>query len=89
MQLRVAPSINNCQPWTLEQRENGFDLFEDEHKKRLGLDKYSRISMGVALRHFEIACKHDDIDIEYKKLDVKDKRRKLYFLSVVEKAKQV
>ena len=45
--------------------------------------------MGVALRHFEIACKHDDIDIEYKKLDVKDKRRKLYFLSVVEKAKQV
>ena len=87
--LRVAPSISNCQPWTLEQRENGFDLFEDEHKKRLELDKYSRISMGVALRHFEIACKHDDIDIEYKKLDVKDKRRKLYFLSVVEKAKQV
>ena len=87
--LGVAPSINNCQPWTLEQRENGFDLFEDEHKKRLELDKYSRISMGVALRHFEIACKHDDIDIEYKKLDVKDKRRKLYFLSVVEKAKQV
>lgn len=83
--LRVAPSINNCQPWTLEARENGFDLFENEHKKRLELEKYSKISMGVALKHFEIGCKYDNIDIEYRKFDVKNKRKKSYFISIVEK----
>ena len=84
--LRVAPSINNCQPWTLEERENGFDLFENEHKKRLELDKYSKISMGIALKHFEIGCEHDNINIEYRKFDVQDKRRKVYFISILEKS---
>ena len=83
--LRIAPSIDNCQPWTLEQRENGFDLFETEHKKRLELGKYSKISMGVALKHFEIGCRYDNIDIEYKKFDVKNKRKKSYFISIIEK----
>ena len=83
--LRVAPSINNCQPWTLEQRENGFDLFENEHKKRPELEKYSEISMGVALKHFEIGCRYDNIDIEYRKFIVKNKRKKSYFISIVEK----
>ena len=84
--LRIPPSANNCQPWTLEQSENGFDIFENEQKKKLKMEKYSKISMGVALKHFEIGCKHDNIDIEYKKFEVKNKRKKEYFISIVEKS---
>ena len=83
--LRVAPSISNCQPWTLEQRENGFDIFENEHKKKSDIEKYIKMSMGVALKHFEIACRYDNIEIEYRKFDVKNKRKKSYFISVLEK----
>ena len=39
--------------------------------------------MGIALKHFEIACKHNDIDFKYEKLDIKDKLRKEYYISVV------
>ena len=50
------------------------------------LDKYSKISMGIALKHFEIGCEHDNINIEYRKFDVQDKRRKVYFISILEKS---
>lgn len=83
--LRIAPSVNNCQPWTLEQRNDGFDLFENEYKKKLDLEKYIKVSMGIALKHFEIGCKHDNINIEYKKFDVQNKRKKTYFISIIEK----
>ena len=83
--LRVAPSISNCQPWTLEQRENGFDIFENEYKKKSDIEKYIKMSMGVALKHFEIGCRYDNIEIEYRKFDVKNKRKKSYFISVLEK----
>ena len=56
--LRVAPSISNCQPWTLEQRENGFDIFENEHKKKSDIEKYIKMSMGVALNHFSSYVLH-------------------------------
>ena len=81
----MAPSISNCQPWTLEQRENGFDIFENEHKKKSDIEKYIKMSMGVALKHFEIGCRYDNIEIEYRKFDVKNKRKKSYFISVLEK----
>ena len=34
------------------------------------------MSMGVALKHFEIGCRYDNIEIEYRKFDVKNKRKK-------------
>ena len=45
--------------------------------------------MGVALKHFEIGCKYDNINIEYRKFDVKNKRKKAYFISIIEKNVQI
>lgn len=84
--LRIAPSYNNCQPWTLEKIQDGFNIFINESKKKnKDVQKYIEMSMGVAMKHFEIGCEHDNIEIEFKKLDVENQKKKDYFLSVTEK----
>lgn len=83
--LRVAPSIMNKQPWVLKQKEYGFDLYEDMPKKRLNIEDENKISMGTALRHFDICCKEKNIQVEYIKKNIKDRRKKEYFISIVEK----
>ena len=42
-------------------------------------------SMSACIKHFEIGCRYDNIEIEYRKFDVKNKRKKSYFISVLEK----
>ena len=54
-------------------------------KNKKNIEKYIKMSMGVALKHFEIGCRYDNIEIEYRKFDVKNKRKKSYFISVLEK----
>ena len=48
---------------------------ENEHKKKSDIEKYIKMSMGVALKHFEIGCRYDNIEIEYRKFDVKKKTK--------------
>ena len=85
--VRVAPSIMNKQPWIFKEKEYGFDLYEKEPRRRLGIEDENKISMGAALRHFDICCKEKNISVEYIKKNVKDGRRKEYFISIIEKNK--
>ena len=44
-----------------------------------------KISMGAALRHLDICCKEKNIKIEYVKKNIKNKRKKEYFISIIDK----
>lgn len=76
---RRAPSINNCQPWVFYKDEEILHLYEKKQKHHLEM---SKISMGVALRHFDIACKNNGVKVVYCKSEHKDRRGKEYFISV-------
>ena len=86
--VRVSPSIKNKQPWIFKQKEYGFDLYEDHPKKRLKIENENKISMGAALKHFDICCKEKNLEVEYIKKDIKDRRKKEYYISIVEKNKE-
>lgn len=83
--VRVAPSVKNLQPWTFKEKEYGFDLYECLPKKRYNVEDENKISMGVALRHFDLCCKQNNIEVEFVEKSAKNKRRKEYFISIVEK----
>ncbi|MGL5328181.1 MAG: nitroreductase family protein [Peptostreptococcaceae bacterium] len=79
--VRVAPSIKNTQPWVFYAKEYGFDLYLEKSKKNI--ESESKISVGVALNHFELACEKFDIDVNFEKRETKKKRGKNYFISIV------
>ena len=83
--VRVAPSVKNLQPWSFKENNYGFDLYESLPKKRYKVDDENKISMGIALRHFDICCKEKNINIEFIKKNAKVRRHKEYFISIVEK----
>lgn len=77
--VRYAPSYKNTQPWRFYQVNDRLDIY----MKKESDENINQINMGIALKHFEIGCKHYNIDFEYIKLEVKDKFRKQYYISVV------
>ena len=77
--VRIAPSYKNSQPWRFYQNSGSLDIY----MKKDSDENMNQINMGIALKHFEIGCKYHNIDFEYVKLDVKDKLRKEYYISVV------
>lgn len=83
--VRLSPSIKNCQPWMFYNDKKGFHLYEKNQKKSIA--GMSKISIGVSLRHFDIACKKYGIETEYIKVEAKKKVGKKYFISILEKAK--
>ncbi len=44
----------NSQPWYFHKDERGLHLFEKKPKKHC--EDMNKVSLGVALRHFDIAC---------------------------------
>lgn len=78
--VRVAPSIKNSQPWMFYNNQDEIYIYEEKQKK--SIDNMSKISMGIALRHFDIACKKYDIDVNYEKTKFKKKMGKNYFMTV-------
>ncbi|RDY23012.1 hypothetical protein CHF27_010495 [Romboutsia maritimum] len=80
--VRVAPSIKNCQPWMFYGEENIINIYEEKQKK--AIENMSKISMGIALKHFDIACKKFDIKVKYAKKKHKNKMSKEYFISIVD-----
>lgn len=84
--VSVAPSIINKQPWRFKSKGYGFDLYEDLPKRRLKIENENKISMGVALRHFDICCKENNLQIQYIKKNIKDRRKKEYFISIIDKS---
>ena len=83
--VRVSPSIMNKQPWIFKERDYGFDVYECLPKKRLKIEDENKISMGIALRHFDICCREKNIKVEYIKKNIKDRRKSKYFISIIDK----
>ncbi|MGL4914618.1 MAG: nitroreductase family protein [Romboutsia sp.] len=81
--VRISPSIKNIQPWMFYNTKTAINLYEDRPKK--AIEDMSKISMGIALRHFDMACEKYDIRVEYKKMNVKKKLGKEYYISILEK----
>lgn len=80
--VRIAPSIKNSQPWVFYSKDYGFDVYEENPKK--GIIDESKISMGIALKHFYLACEKFNIDIKFDKLNLKRRRGKNYICSIIE-----
>jgi len=80
--VRVAPSIKNTQPWVFYSTNSGFDLYQEKPKKNI--ESNSKISIGTALKHLEIACKNFDMKFNFEKLEPKRKRGKSYIISIVD-----
>lgn len=79
--VRVAPSIKNTQPWMFYNKDNNIYIYEENQKK--SIEDMSKVSMGIALRHFDLACKKFDMDIKYEKIKYKKKIGKKYFITAV------
>lgn len=78
--VRRSPSVSNSQPWFFYREGEVLHLYEKIHKKYpIGLTK---ISVGIALKHFDISCKHFGVDVVYEKMEHKDRRGKEYFISI-------
>lgn len=82
--VSVSPSIMNKQPWIFKSKDYGFDLYEKLPKKRLKIEDENKISMGAALRHFDISCKEKNLQVKYVKKNINNKRKKAYFLSIID-----
>ena len=76
--LRWAPSVKNSQPWILYNNSNMVHLYEEKQKKNI---KDNKISMGIARRHFDIACNNFGLEVDYSKIDVKKRMAKEYYIT--------
>ena len=85
--LRLAPSMKNSQPWILYNKENNVHLYEEKQKKNLS--DTNKISMGIALRHFDIACKEFGVDVNYLKMNTKKKLGKEYYITAALNIKNI
>ena len=79
--LRWAPSMKNSQPWILYNNSNMIHLYEEKQKKNL--KDTNKISMGIALRHLDIACNKFGLEVEYSKMDVKKRIAKEYYITAI------
>lgn len=81
--VRVSPSVKNMQPWMFYSSKTAINLYEEKPKKNL--EDMNKVSMGIALRHFDMACEKYNIPVEYIKSNAKKKLGKEYYMSIIEK----
>lgn len=79
--VRLSPSYKNYQPWVLSKGVNGFNLYEEKQKKNCV--SMSKISMGIALKHLDLACKEHGLSVDYQKQKCRKKIGKEYFISAI------
>lgn len=83
--VRRAPSVKNSQPWYVSKEGNYIHFFEKVPRKAQ-LKNMSAISMGIALKHLDIACRENEIDIVYKDMELRNRiGGREYFISVEER----
>ena len=70
-----------------ENKENNIHLYEEKQKKNLS--DTNKISMGIALRHFDIACKEFGVDVNYLKMNTKKKLGKEYYITAALNIKNI
>ena len=76
--LEIKNSIENI---VLYKDIDGFSIYEERQKKNIR--DMSKISMGIALRHIDIVCKKNGIDVRYEKRNKKNKIGKEYCINVI------
>ncbi|MEG2246214.1 MAG: nitroreductase family protein [Romboutsia sp.] len=84
--VRIAPSIKNCQPWMFYNKNDELHIYQEKQKK--SIEDMSKISMGAALRHFDLACENYKIEVIYKKTKPKRKIGKNYFITIMLKSEE-
>jgi nitroreductase len=69
--VRLAPSASNKQPWRMVREKNTdvFHLFlqrtkgyHENNSKWFGLMDMQRVDMGIAMSHFELACREEGVE---------------------------
>lgn len=75
--VRIAPSSRNCQPWRVLVDEKGIHFYQN------GSKEMNRIDMGIALCHFELACREKKLKggFEYRKVHPEEGKGMRYTLS--------
>jgi len=79
--VRWAPSMKNSQPWILYNNSNMIHLYEEKQKKNL--KDTNKISMGIALRHIDIACKEFELEVDYSSINAKKRIGKEYYITAI------
>jgi len=79
--VRWAPSMKNSQPWVLYNDYNMIHLYEEKQKKNL--KSINKISMGIALRHIDIACKEFELEVDYSSINAKKRIGKEYYITAI------
>ena len=83
--VRYAPSMKNSQPWILYNNSNMIHLYEEKQKKNLR--DTNKISMGIALRHLDVACNKFGVEVDYSKV-TNQRLKEFWYLQNEEKAKE-
>ena len=79
--IRLSPSFKNSQPWVLYKSVDGFNVYEEKQKKNnINMGK---ISMGIALKHLDLACKKHGFSVSYEKQKCKKKIGKVYYTTAI------
>lgn len=78
---RMSASIKNVQPWRFYNAKTSIDIYEEKQKK--SIERMSKVSMGICLRNFDIACKKYDIKVRYEKTKAKKRLGKEYYISAI------
>lgn len=70
--VRLGPSASNKQPWRIVQRGDNFHFFLSRtpgYGKYVNHVELQRIDMGIAMAHFELACRETGIRGEWKRVE--------------------
>lgn len=72
--LRLAPSASNKQPWRILKSEDAFHFYlkrtQGYNKMGKGTD-LQKLDIGIAMSHFEIACKELKLKGEWTNMNPK------------------
>lgn len=82
--VRLAPSTMNSQPWRFYQDKNILHMYRKKNVIKSVSEYMNKIDMGIALRHFDISSKQNNINFKYEKLDAKNRVGKEYYISIVD-----
>ncbi|MBU0994781.1 MAG: nitroreductase [Proteobacteria bacterium] len=70
--IRIAPSASNNQPWRVVRDKTAFHFFLqrtngyfERNNKYFGMADMQRIDMGIAMCHFELACRELNLGGEW------------------------
>ena len=78
--VRLAPSFENLQPWKIYKKNQNIMFYQPKQKKKYTI--LSKISMGIFIKHFEIACNNYGIEFEISDEKFKNKINKEFIKNI-------